>query len=55
MPAFRAAQVIAQNHNTELINFDWNEPIKTVRVKVDQDKARQLGISSQSLALSSTR
>lgn len=49
--AFRAAQVIAQNHNTELINFDWSEPNKTVRVKVDQDKARQLGISSESLGM----
>ncbi len=28
------------------INFDWNEKIKSVRVEVDQDKARKLGTSS---------
>ena len=32
------------------INFDWNEKIKSVRVEVDQDKARQLGTSSQEVA-----
>ena len=32
------------------INFDWNEPSKMVRVEVDQDRARSLGISSQALS-----
>jgi multidrug efflux pump len=32
------------------INFDWNEPAKQVRVEVDQDRARALGISSQALS-----
>ena len=32
------------------INFDWNEKVKSVRVEVDQDKLRQLGISSQEIA-----
>jgi len=32
------------------INFDWNEPSKQVRVEVDQDRARALGISSQALS-----
>jgi multidrug efflux pump len=32
------------------VNFDWTEKIKSVRVEVDQDKARQLGISSQEIA-----
>jgi multidrug efflux pump len=32
------------------INFDWNEPSKVVRVEVDQDRARALGISSQALS-----
>jgi multidrug efflux pump subunit AcrB len=48
--SFRAAQILQQNPNTKLINFDWNEPTKTVRVKVNQDQVRQLGISSESLA-----
>jgi multidrug efflux pump len=32
------------------VNFDWNEKVKSVRVEVDQDKLRQLGISSQEIA-----
>ncbi len=32
------------------VNFDWNEKIKSVRVEVDQDKARRLGVSSQEVA-----
>jgi multidrug efflux pump subunit AcrB len=48
--AFRAAETIGRNPNVRLINFDWNEPIKTFRVQVDQDKVRQLGVSSASLA-----
>lgn len=47
--AFRLADVIGTNPYTLLINYDWNEPSKTVRVDVDQDKARLLGISSKSL------
>ena len=48
--AFLAAQTIGQNPNTRLINFDWNEPMKSLRVLVDQDQVRQLGVSSKSLA-----
>jgi multidrug efflux pump subunit AcrB len=48
--AFRTAEIIGQNPNTRLINFDWNEPMKSLRVQVDQDKVRQLGVSSASLA-----
>jgi len=33
-----------------LINLDWNEPMKSLRVEVDQDPVRQLGVSSKSLA-----
>jgi multidrug efflux pump len=32
------------------VNFDWNEKIKSVRIEVDQDRARQLGTSSQDVA-----
>jgi multidrug efflux pump len=44
------AQVLGQNPNTRIINYDWNEPAKVVKVDVDQDRARTLGISSQQLA-----
>jgi multidrug efflux pump subunit AcrB len=48
--AFLVAQTLGQNQNTRLINFDWNEPMKSLRVQVDQDRVRQLGVSSKSLA-----
>ena len=48
--AFLVAQTIGQNPNTRLINFDWNEPMKSLRIQVDQDRVRQLGVSSKSLA-----
>ncbi|MBY3233418.1 efflux RND transporter permease subunit [Rhizobium laguerreae] len=33
------------------IAFDWNEPARVVKVDVLQDKARQLGVSSQDIAM----
>jgi multidrug efflux pump len=48
--AFLVAQAIGQNPNTRLINFDWNEPMKSLHLQVDQDRVRQLGVSSKSLA-----
>ena len=48
--AARASQLLAEDPRTRLINFDWNEPAKSVRVIIDQDEARRLGLSGQSLA-----
>jgi multidrug efflux pump subunit AcrB len=44
------ASVLGNNPNARNVNFDWNEPSKVVRVEVDQDRARALGISSQALS-----
>jgi multidrug efflux pump len=44
------AQVLGQNPNTRNINYDWNETAKVIKVEVDQDRARALGISSQQLS-----
>ena len=33
-----------------MVNFDWMEPSRKVRVEIDQDQARLLGLSSQALA-----
>jgi multidrug efflux pump len=44
------AQVLGENSNTRNINYDWNEPAKVIKVDVDQDRARALGISSQQLS-----
>ena len=44
------ASLLGKTPNARNINFDWNEPSKVVRVQVDQDRARALGISSQALS-----
>ena len=48
--AMKLAQVVATNPKTEQINFDWIEPSRELRLRVDQDEARRLGLSSQALA-----
>jgi multidrug efflux pump len=48
--AFQLAQVVAANRDTVNVNFDWIEPAREVHIRVDQDKARLLGVSSQALA-----
>jgi multidrug efflux pump subunit AcrB len=48
--ALAFAQVVGQNASTRNINYDWNEPAKAIKIEVDQDRARMLGISSQQLA-----
>lgn len=50
--AGKVVDVMAANPNLLNINLDWNEKSKIMRLAVDQDKARQLGIDSQSLASS---
>jgi multidrug efflux pump subunit AcrB len=48
--ALELAQIIATNPKAEKVNFDWTEPARQVRIRVDQDEARLLGLSSQALA-----
>ncbi len=48
--ALAFAQVLGGHPGTRNINYDWNEPAKAIKVEVDQDRARLLGISSQQLA-----
>lgn len=44
------AEMMRADPGLNNVNFDWNEKIKSVRVEVDQDKARRLGVSSQEVA-----
>ena len=44
------ANIIASNPNVGSIVYDWNEPGKVLKINVDQDRARQLGVSSQDIA-----
>ncbi len=48
--AAEIAEVMRGNPEISNVNFDWNELSKVVRVEVDQDKARLLGVSSQDVA-----
>jgi multidrug efflux pump subunit AcrB len=48
--ALKLANVVAQNPHVGLPSFDWNEPGKVLRVEILQDKARQLGVTSQDIA-----
>jgi multidrug efflux pump len=45
------AAVMRTHPNLRNINFDWNDRVKAVRVEIDQDRARALGVSSQDVAL----
>src|SRR5262249_61954932 len=48
--ALRLAQVVSSDSRARRVNFDWMEPGRKVRIRVDQDQARLLGLSSQSIA-----
>jgi multidrug efflux pump subunit AcrB len=42
--------IMRQNPNMRGVNDNWNEAVKSLRLEVDQDKARALGVSSQAIA-----
>ena len=48
--ARQVAEQVRANAHTTNVNLDWDEPSKVVRLQVDQDRARALGISSAELA-----
>ncbi len=50
--AFRVAQIMSADAAVEKVNYNWMEPARTMRIKVDQDQARLLGLSSEQLAQS---
>jgi len=46
-------QAMRDSPHTRGVNDNWNESVKTVRLEVDQAKARALGVSSQAIAQAS--
>lgn len=48
--ALEFAGVMGGNHNISNINFDWSEQSKVIKVDVDQDRARAVGLNSRQLA-----
>ena len=44
------ATIMRQNPHVKEVSFDWNEMSKTIRLEIDQDRARALGVSSLDLS-----
>ncbi len=48
--ALRLGSIVASDADARQVNYDWMEPARRVRINIDQDQARLLGLSSQALA-----
>jgi multidrug efflux pump subunit AcrB len=48
--ALQLGQILGSDNNLRLVNFDWMEPARKVRVEIDQDQARLLGLNSRLLS-----
>ncbi|NIF25681.1 efflux RND transporter permease subunit [Pantoea sp. Tr-811] len=48
--AIELATLLDQNRHIGEMIYDWNEPGKVLRIEIAQDKARQLGLSSEDVA-----
>jgi multidrug efflux pump subunit AcrB len=48
--ALRVAETIGGHAGVRNVNYDWMEAGRQLRVRIDQDRARMLGLSSQSLS-----
>ncbi|WP_457588636.1 efflux RND transporter permease subunit [Ensifer canadensis] len=49
--AQKLGSVVGTHPSLKNLAFDWNEPARVVKIDVLQDKARQLGVSSQDIAM----
>jgi multidrug efflux pump len=50
--AFKVAQALGSASGAENVNYNWMEPARTIRIRVDQDQVRLLDLSSEQLAQS---
>jgi multidrug efflux pump len=48
--ALKLGQIMGEDGSLRRVNFDWIEPSREVRIKIDQDQARLVGLNSQALA-----
>ena len=48
--ALKLAEIVAAHPGSKRVHFDWIEPARQLRIQIDQDEARRLGLTSQSLA-----
>lgn len=51
--AEEAKTIMRTNADMRGVNDNWNESVKAIRLTVDQDKARALGVTTQSIAQAS--
>jgi multidrug efflux pump len=51
--ADQAKDILRADPDMRGVNDNWNESVKVLRLEIDQDKARALGVNSQSIAQSS--
>jgi multidrug efflux pump len=50
--AFKVAEVLGSDPDAKNVHYNWIEPARTIRIRVDQDETRLLGLSSEDLAQS---
>lgn len=48
--AYQVRDIVSQNSLVRDTQLDWNDQVRALRLNVDQDKARQLGISNADIA-----
>lgn len=48
--AHKVSALVSQNSNTTNVHLDWGEPSKIISLEIDQDRARQMGVSSLDVA-----
>jgi multidrug efflux pump subunit AcrB len=48
--ALRVADLVGATPGARNVNFDWIEPARVMRIRIDQDQARELGLSSEDVA-----
>ena len=48
--ARQVADKVRANPSVSNVNLDWSEPSKVIRLQIDQDRARALGVSSAELS-----
>ena len=48
--AYKVSAVMRANPHLIDVSLDWNEQVKAVRVEIDQDRARQIGVTTQDVA-----
>ena len=44
-------QLVVSNPKVRDVQFDWNDPVRALKVQLDQDKARALGLTPAEVAL----